>query len=486
MSRKFVINSDSEEEDRAPPIAPKPRIIVSSSASAPSSPTTEPSSQITVKDALNEYFKLKSVFDASVKSLMKKNTYNLTRREKRAHYQKLMHKCVLCRAPSKVGTFFSRTYVPETDDAGAYRILKATCGNLVSPCGLNIEIHLGNYDPMDVLMEQIQREIDEYKNKIIEDKNKLLFGLITTDTVLENFDFYKKYIDEMTTLYQIYLDKWNRTVENPERKEERKRLQTVAEENIQLIQKCMTQLRETGQMTYAEDAVRIYSTTLAPILEQIRQLKYGVNKVIKTEGDECHLEQLSYSPDDINVSSVADKVVHFQTEQSSIPLSKPTAKAETHASLQPQLGEAVPSGKIPLAEPIIGRGDDGVEWNDPLYAELWKKLPAKLKTELKPNVEWMKDFMHQCVNARQNKTGCELVAPPNLKVPPILSETTGKYDFGVSIYNEVFNKQSDSLKSTYLSLFKEDPQTKAKNYDQLIRALNDLVAKEVGFGRGYF
>ena len=101
----------------------------------------------------------------------------------------------------------------------------------------------------------------------------------------------------------------------------------------------------------------------------------------------------------------------------------------------------------------------------------------------------MKDFMYTCLNAqfREGKryNGCRLTTPPNIILPPREMEN-GQYDFGVSIYNTTFNKQSETLKKTYLTFYKEDPTTKQKNYAMLEDALNSLVEKEVDFGRGFF
>ena len=62
----------------------------------------------------------------------------------------------------------------------------------------------------------------------------------------------------------------------------------------------------------------------------------------------------------------------------------------------------------------------------------------------------------------------------------------GQYDFGVSIYNKAFNKMPKTLQQTYLTFYSENPSTKEKNYNMLINAMNDLVEKEVNFGRGFF
>jgi hypothetical protein len=165
---------------------------------------------------------------------------------------------------------------------------------------------------------------------------------------------------------------------------------------------------------------------------------------------------------------------------------------------QPKI-QARPNGEIPQDEPIYGKGKDGIAWNLPEYNQLWDKLPIKLKTVIRPDNEWMKDFMFKCVNNRQKGKPCEIVAPKNLIVPPILIENVKsstpdgspdgssagpQYDFGVKIYSDLFNtKLEPSLQNTYLTLF--STKDGVKNYSMLIDAMNKLVAKETGFDRGY-
>jgi len=159
-----------------------------------------------VKDALNEYFRLKEKFENEMNVSKRKimNNPTLSKREKRSEYLKLMPKCVNCRRPSKKGTIFSITFHPSDDKTDAYRTFKTICGNLVDPCNLNIEINLGVVEHLDKMIENIRKEISETKNVIINDKNKLLFGLITTETALENFDTNKSYITDLTSIYESY------------------------------------------------------------------------------------------------------------------------------------------------------------------------------------------------------------------------------------------------------------------------------------------
>jgi hypothetical protein len=468
----------------------------------------------TPKDALNEYFKLKSKFENDINANKKKiiNNPTLSKREKRSEFLKLMPKCVNCKRPSKRGTLFSIAYNPEIENRGAYRKISASCGNLADPCNLNIEIHLGDTEPLDKLMKNIRDEIHLCKNKIIDDKNKLLFGLITTEKALENFDSNKSYINDLTSVYEMYLDEWNKLVENPDKKIELDDALMMAYQNINKLKDCIKKMNENDDYQFAVDAAHIYVKTLKPLLEKIRHLKYSENIVHHDEYDNnCKLIQRAYTDLDIGVTGYDNKVIKYdvgleakvakkkkpglvivesddESSEMSVKPGEPFEQKEITINIQ-EPGKPKPIGEIPPDEPIIGQGNDGIDWHIQEYKELWSKLPPKLKTEFKLNIDWMKDFMHKCINDRQKKgvefNGCRLTTPPNLIVPP-KQLPNGQYDFGVSIYNTAFNKQSKSLQQTYLTFYKEDPSTKEKNYNMLKDALNRLVENEVDFGRGFF
>ena len=146
--------------------------------------------------------------------------------------------------------------------------------------------------------------------------------------------------------------------------------------------------------------------------------------------------------------------------------------------------QARPNGEIPQDEPIYGKGSDGIAWNIPQYNKLWDNLPVKFKAAIRPDNEWMKEFMFKCVNAKAKGKACEVIAPSKLIIPPNKLEDD-KYDFGVQIYSDLFNTKLDpTTQNTYLTLF--NVKDGVKNYDMLIHAMNNLVAKETGFQRGFF
>ena len=451
-----------------------------------------------VKDALNEYFRLKEMFESTNNKIKKKiiNNSTLSKREKRSEYLKLKPKCINCKRPSKFGTLFSVTFHPADDKTDAYRCLKSSCGFLTDPCNLNIEINIGQYEPVDKFMNDIRNDIKNTKNNIINDKNKLLFGLVTTEKAIEDFEFNKKYISELTSIYEKYLDKWNDIVENPQKKIELEESLVQSYMFINQIKDCIKKLNETGENQFAVDAANIYHNLLKPILDKIRSLKYSENLVFNDDTENvCKLIQKPYNEMDTLLSGYESKVVSYENGLKSKNTQKKKQQliiesdeeSDKEVKILSKNSNSVHS--IIEDEPTIGKGEDGIEWNDPEYKSLWSNLPPKLKNAFKLNIDWMKQFMNKCVNEGINKppgwNGCKLTTPPNLIIPPRIIEN-GQYDFGVAIYNMTFNKLPKSTQTAYLTLYKEDSNTKAKDYSSLEDQLNELVEREVGFERGFF
>ena len=484
--------NESESESEEYILKPKKplRISISNDSKQINSKSSDTNKEIlSPHDVINEYYKLKDKFESQININKKKiiNNPALSNREKRSEYLKLMPKCVNCKRPSKKGTIFSMTYYPADDKIPEHRVFKAICGNLVDPCNLHIELNKGIHQSLDEELNAVLNEIKEAKNTIINDKNKLLFGLITTETAIEDFDSNKEYITSLTSIYENYLDMWNKEVNNPTKKVELDEALVQSYKSINDIKDCIKKMNSMNDTQFAVDAANIYHTTLEPLLNKIRQLKYKVNDVFNDDNNHCRLIQKKYKTDDILVSAYSSKVVAYDVGLKAI---KPRKKQMDLFENQKEFTIEIPPPTGELNdEPIIGQGIDGIEWHTDEYKNLWSHLPTALKIEFKTNIDWMKEFMYKCVNERISHgpqwNGCKLTTPPNLVIPPRKMEN-GQYDFGVSIYNKSFNKQPKTLQNTYLTFYKEDPQTKVKKYDMLIDAMNNLVEKEVNFGRGFF
>ena len=437
-----------------------------------------------VKESLNEYLKLKQKYEAEIAANKKRiiNNPTLSNREKRSEYMKLKPKCINCKRPG--GSIFKVLFNPEDSNFESYREYNAKCGIISNPCNFKIKIRCGKTESITDILKNMEDEIKEAKNGIIDDKNKLLFGYLNTEEALEKFDQSKEWISLYTSLYEDYLIKYNTIVDNEDKKRQLEEAITNSYIQINQIKECVKKSDETGNKSFISDAINIYDTTLVPLLSTIRNLKYNESFVWHNEDtNSCNLIQNKYSISNLLFSSFQSKVISFDigydAKKSQLIIQSDSSEEIPTPKIQPK-----PNGELPPDEPIYGKGKDGIAWNIPQYNQLWDRLPIKFKNVLRPENEWMKDFMYKCVNARQKGKGCEVIAPKNLIIPPNKLEN-GKYDFGVQIYSDLFNTKLDpSTQNTYLTLFNE--KDGVKNYDMLINAMNNLVAKETGFDRGFF
>ena len=455
---KDVLDSDSDEE-----------IILKSKKQKSTSPimSENETEEITsVNDAIFEYYKLKEKFENEIEINKKTiiNNQNLSNKEKRIEFLKIKPKCVNCRRPSKKGTIFSVTYRPSTDEISEHRVYKAICGDLLDPCSLNIEINIGIRNRLDEELNNLNNEITDAKNKIINDKNKLLFGLITTETALENFDNNKSYINDLTSIYEKYLDIWNKEVDNQEKKLELDEALVQSYEIINTIKDCIKKMNENDDIQFAVEAASIYNTTLQPLLNKIRHLKYNENMVFYDDNT-CRLIQRKYLLEDILITGYTSKIIAYDVGlKAMIPKKKKkdlfSIDSDESKGLSIKIQEPTQTKSIEelVDEPIIGQGVDGIDWHTEEYKYLWGKLPVELKNEFKLNIDWMKEFMHKCVNAKENykkiinereKFRNEPI-PSNLIIPP-KKLANGEYDFGISIYNNAFNKLPKLAQEKYLT-----------------------------------
>lgn len=461
------------------------------------------------KEALNEFFKLKSKYETQINANKKKimNNTTLSKREKRSEFLKLKPKCINCQRPG--GTKFQVIYFDEKGNAAvdydSHREYRAECGIVADPCPLNIKVQIGKVEMLQDILNTMETEIKTYKNKIITDKNKLLFGYLTTEEALKNFDDDKVSISLYTELYEKYLEAYNKIVDNDEVKDDLNKSITESYIFIDQIKECVKKSQDLDELLYIQDAVQIYTTSLMPLLDKIRMLKYNENMVWQDEDtNSCRLIQNRYSIDNMSYSNLEDKVLSFTIGMESkigvnkqkkvvnpinpVKPAKPALvieESESGESSSTATDASEENKEIPVDNPIYGKGKDGIAWNIKEYNDLWDSMPIKLKSAIRPHNEWMKKFMHSCVNLQKQGKACEIIAPDNLILPPRVSES-GQYDFGIDFYNQVFNKLPETLQETYLTMYTTNDGV--KDYKQLVDALNRLVGDETEFTktRGFF
>jgi len=437
-----------------------------------------------VENKMNEYYKLKGRYEEINQKNKNKiiNNKNLSLKEKKIEFSQLKPKCINCGKPG--GTTFASVINKNNNVGDQYRELRAFC-KAVEPCGLNINIAVGNFDDINIFLKEINDEINDSKKEIINDKNKLLFGLLTTEKTLENFDTYKENITDFTSLLHIYLEQYINITDNAENKQKLTEEVEKSYLDIQEIKRAIAQFNTTNDLQFVRDAVNIYNTNLKPKLSQILHLKYKENMVWYDENSNTYnLFQKKYSIKDLELNIGKYETVVFNTSIQGSNRSTPRTEPRPEVKKRTLIIES----STPVEEDIIGlptfNEDGSVNWSNKNYQGLWNKMNIKMQTALLSDKEWLQEFMDSCVKATLEKKPCTFTNPSNLIIPPQLVDD-GKYDFGNTIYNDFFNKLGKGYHDRLLKLFITDKNGN-KNYNPFENELQRMMIQELGFGKGRF
>ena len=264
-----------------------------------------------VNDAINEYYKLKMKYETDLLKNKKKiiNKTQLSLNEKRREFAQIKPKCINCNRPG--GTIFSTTF----DEKAGSRELKAICGVRAQPCNLNITILAGKFELFPIILNEMSQEIKDEKTKIINNKNRNIFGYITSQQTVKLFDYLKEQVTDATTLYMSYLEEYLDIVENKQKNNDLIRDQEFFYAFVTEINNAINLFNSSDNTQYMHDVVEIYINKLLPLLDKIMKLKYSKSEVVYNENDNTyHLIQNKYTFKDIEFNLGEEKVVSFVTK----------------------------------------------------------------------------------------------------------------------------------------------------------------------------
>lgn len=245
---------------------------------------------ISFNEALNNYYEFKTMYETSYDKekhdIIKNN--KLSWNEKRNKFQSLKPKCINCKRP--VGTVFSRKFTD--DDYGGYKILSAICGDRVKPCNLNIQLKLESVETLEDNIKELDKRIEEDKNVIIQKKNELLFGYITSENAVNTFEEFKENLNDTYEFKNYFLELLINKTDNEEKKKELNQLLSEYYIILKNIKEDIKEANKTNNSQLIQDTIRNnyvdllmnkQDTSNNPaqigILEKIRNLKYMYNNV---------------------------------------------------------------------------------------------------------------------------------------------------------------------------------------------------------------
>lgn len=256
----------------------------------------------------DEYYKLKEAYETSVRNqkldILKKK---VGKKDIRKRLLSLKPKCVNCKREG--GSIFSSAF----DEKALSRVLSAKCGVVSNPCNLNIEIQAGSYEGIQDILSHDEKELESVKQRIIEGKNKLLFGYSKTEETIEHFEELKKQVNDHTGSIEYYSKIYYDKVDNKKDKENLNKLIGDSYKSIHQIKDYIRKFNEEDNDNQTQNvlsAVKVYVEQLKPQLEQIMHLKYKQNAVVYDEDEMTyHLIQKPQTIKSLEVALVDAKVV---------------------------------------------------------------------------------------------------------------------------------------------------------------------------------
>ena len=243
-------------------------------------------------EAFKTYYTLKSEYEKkNIK--MKRKIYNnpaLTYKEKREELAKLEPKCINCK--NQGGTLF----VQEGKN------LKATCGNVASPCQLNIDITRGDYIDAFTLRNTVREITDDKKTDIIKTKLSLLFDYATEDETAERFEELLNDYKDNEQLLNMIESSIDNVIDNQEKKEEIIDSKIALFDMISNIRTKVEQYKKNNERSLIHQVAEETVNQITPLVRKIRQLTYNVNSVTYDSDDETyHLNQIPFRSSEIEL-----------------------------------------------------------------------------------------------------------------------------------------------------------------------------------------
>ena len=276
--------------------------------------------------SVDEYYEIKNKYDFEIKTnkARKKiiNNDTLSMKEKRNLLSQLKHKCISCERP--VGTIFKTIF----DSEKKIRILTARCGDKLAPCKLNIQVNPGSYNSIPNIIDFYETENEKIKQDVITIKNQTLFGFMTNENAIDEYNKIKDDINNNAYLLDKFISLHNDIVNNKEKDTMIRTKMKALYLTINVYKEHIDKYDETQDTQDVLEAVRIYDKQITPLLKEISALKYeNVSIHVETkngEGDEdendtgkvmYHLVQQKYSRESMEFNDHEPEVISWSMSE---------------------------------------------------------------------------------------------------------------------------------------------------------------------------
>tara|TARA_Y100000816_G_scaffold69547_1_gene46503 strand:- start:3005 stop:3799 length:795 start_codon:yes stop_codon:yes gene_type:complete len=219
-------------------------------------------------EELKTYYNLKKTYTKTKETMINKLiNSNDSIESKKKLFSKQKFKCVNC------GEFGGTIFFENN------KILRATCGNTIKPCDLNLEIIKMNPVLITNELKDTNISLINKKKQIITTKLDFLFNYIEEDKAVESFENFKS---ELTTLQEKYNDLfslYSSITSNPDTTELLNQKILEIDSLINEFKEFIKLFKKTEETSYLKDALFLYTSKIKSLDEYITTLKYKYNSI---------------------------------------------------------------------------------------------------------------------------------------------------------------------------------------------------------------
>ena len=237
---------------------------------------------------INEFYRLKSDYEENhyLKRQKILNNKKINMREKRIEYKKIKQNCIICNSVG--GTKF----IVKKNSNGD-RELKAYCNSENKEyCGLNIHLCLGYFQNINNVIEEYSKYLTEIKESIVSHKNKMFFGIIPSNSGLNEFkELKEEYLNIKSFLNETQDYLFSKIIKDNDyellvdNKNKLFNIITELEINIKLF-------KTSNENVYINNNIMLYINKILPLINDISKIKYSESFIrFETSDKKYYLKQ---------------------------------------------------------------------------------------------------------------------------------------------------------------------------------------------------
>ena len=231
-------------------------------------------------EGLNEYFRLKNKYEESVHDL-KHKAFNSVKSRKAGKLKVASVKPVCVNCKRKVGSIFMKLNDTYT----------AKCGDMDSPCNLNIQIYNGYFMNYEQTLNISKEIVDDAKTAIITQKLDTLFNYLSESLSARLFKKELENYTESSELYKPLYEIYDQLHNNMHKRELIERKNAEIYELLERIQVMLNEYTDSQNEEILLAAVQLQKDDLIPKIEFLRRLKYEIMEMVEDKNEILHLVQ---------------------------------------------------------------------------------------------------------------------------------------------------------------------------------------------------